>query len=83
MEKLLWLIECVKSGLQSFVLEISRWTMLQGRVGKLRVDSDQMETLIESNQCSTMWEIDDILKIPKSVKLLVNMKNVFYFMEKP
>ena len=28
MEKVLWLIEHVKSGLQSFVLEISCWTML-------------------------------------------------------
>ena len=30
----------------------------------------------------TMWEIADILKISKSIQLLVKMKNVFYFMEK-
>ena len=34
-EKMLWLIEGVKSCLQSFVLEISCWTMLQGQVDKL------------------------------------------------
>ena len=28
------------------------------------VDSDQIETLTESNQCSTWWEIADILKCP-------------------
>ena len=28
MEKVLWLIECVKSGLQSFMLEISCWMMM-------------------------------------------------------
>ena len=48
MEKVLWLIEHVKSGLQSFLLEISRWTMLHGRVDLLKlveVDNDQIETL--------------------------------------
>ena len=30
MEKVLWFTECVKSGLQSFTLEISQWTMLPG-----------------------------------------------------
>ena len=38
----------------------------------VEVDSDQNE----------MWEIADILKISKSIKLLVKMKNVSYFMEK-
>ena len=37
----------------------------------VEVDSDQMETLIESNQCYVMWEIADMLKISKSIKLLV------------
>ena len=32
MEKVLWLIEHVKSGLRSFVLEISRWMMLHSQV---------------------------------------------------
>ena len=30
-EKVLWLIEHVKSSLPSFVLEISHWTMLHGQ----------------------------------------------------
>ena len=46
------------------------------------VDSDQIETLTENNQCYTMQEIADILKISKSIKLLVKMENVSYFMEK-
>ena len=37
MEKVLWLIECVKSGLQSFVLEISHWAMLHGQVDQLKL----------------------------------------------
>ena len=32
----------------------------------IEVDSDQIETLIENNQCYTTWEIADILKISKS-----------------
>ena len=32
----------------------------------VEVDSDQTETLIENNQCYTMQEIADILKISKS-----------------
>ena len=47
------------------------------------VDSNQIETLTENNQCSTTWERADTLKISKSMKLLVKMKKcVFYFMEK-
>ena len=45
------------------------------------VDSDQIQTLAENNQRYSTWEIADILKISKP-KLLVKMKNVFYFMEK-
>ena len=40
------------------------------------VDSDQIKTLIENNQCSTTWKLANILKISKSIKLLVKMKNV-------
>ena len=50
-----------------------------GRPGE--VESHQIETLIENNQRYSTWEIADILKISKP-KLLVKMKNVFYFMEK-
>ena len=45
------------------------------------VDRDQIKTLIENNQCSTMWEIADILKISKSIKLLVKMKNVSFILQ--
>ena len=48
----------------------------------VEVDSNQIEALIENNQHSTMQETGDILKISKSIKLLVKMKNVSYFMEK-
>ena len=46
------------------------------------VDSDQIETLIENNQCPTMREIADTRNISKSIQLLVKMKNVSYFTEK-
>ena len=45
----------------------------------VEVDSDQIETLIENNQHYTTWEIADIFKISKSIKLLVKIKNVSYF----
>ena len=40
----------------------------------VEVDSDQIETLIENNQCYTMWEVANILKISRSINLLVKMK---------
>ena len=46
------------------------------------VDSNQVETLIDNNQCYTMQEITDILKIPKSIKLLVKMKNMYFILWK-
>ena len=71
----------VKSGLQSVMLEISCQLMLQsGR--PVEVDSDQIETLIENNQCSTMREITNILKIFKPTKLLVKMKNASFILWK-
>ena len=48
----------------------------------VEVDSDQIETLIEDNQCYTTWEIAGILKISKSIKLLVEMKNVSFILQK-
>ena len=42
----------------------------------VRVGSDQIEILIENNQHYTTWEIADILKISKSIKLLVKVENV-------
>ena len=65
MDKVLWLIERVKSGLWSFMLEISRcdapWS---GR--PVEADSDQIETITENDQRYTTWEIANILKIYKS-----------------
>ena len=48
----------------------------------VEVDSDQIETLTEKNQCSTMQEIAYILKISKSIKLLMKMKNVSFVLWK-
>ena len=45
METMLWLIKHVKSGLQSFMLEISHWMMLHDWVDQLIIDSNQIETL--------------------------------------
>ena len=44
----------------------------------VQVDSNQIETLTENNQCYTRQEIAGILKISKSIKLLVKMKNVSF-----
>ena len=41
---------------------------------QIEVDSDQIKTLIENNQCYTMRKIADRLKISKSIKFWVKMK---------
>ena len=83
MEKVLWLIERVKSGLWSFMLEISCWMILQSSK-PAEVDSNQIKTLIENSQSYTtklsLWEIANILKVSKSIKLLVKMKNVSFIL---
>ena len=38
MEKVLWLTECVKSGLWGFILEISDWLMLNSQVDPLEIE---------------------------------------------
>ena len=48
----------------------------------VEVDSDQIETLIENDQCYVMQKIADILKISKSIKLLVRMKNVSFILQR-
>ena len=48
----------------------------------VEVDSDQIKTLIENNQCYTTQKMADILKISKSIKLLVKMKNVPFILQK-
>ena len=50
----------VKFHAGDFFLDHSLWL---GR--PVEVDSDQIETLIQDNQCYTTWEIADIVKIPK------------------
>ena len=44
----------------------------------VEVDSDEIKTLTENNQHSTMQEIANILKISKSIKLLVKMKKMSF-----
>ena len=61
----------------NFSLDDALWS---GR--PVEVDNDQMKTLSENNQCYTKQEIADILKISKSIKLWVKMRNVSYFTEK-
>ena len=46
------------------------------------VDSDQMETLTENNQCSTRWDTASIPKISKSIKFSVKMKTVSFILWK-
>ena len=48
----------------------------------VEVDSDQIETLIENNQHHTTQEIANILKISKSINLLVKTKNVYFVLQK-
>ena len=48
----------------------------------VEVDSSQIKTLIENNQCYTMWEVADILKISKLIKLLVKKKNASFILWK-
>ena len=60
-----------------FSLEDAPWP---GR--PVEVDSNQIKILIKNNKCSTMWELADILKISRSMKLLVKMKNVSFILWK-
>ena len=60
-----------------FSLDDAPWSGRQVEVG-----SDQIETLNEHDQHYTMWEIANILKISKSIKLLVKMKNVSFILWK-
>ena len=77
MEKVLWLIKCVKSGLRSFLVLLTFWpnnSLLWGYLTHwpgwpLPVGSQSQE-------------IADILKISKSMKLLVKMKSVSFILWK-
>ena len=59
----------VKFHAEDFLLDDAPWS---GRPDE--VDRDQIKTLIENNQHYTTQETADILKISKSIKLLVKMK---------
>ena len=48
----------------------------------VEVGSNQIETLIENNQHFIIYEIAKLLKISKSMKLLVKMKNVSFILQK-
>ena len=73
---------CDWSSVSKVVCEVLCWRFLTGlcpRSGRpVEVDSDQIETLIEKSQCYTTWKIANILKISKSIKLLVKVKNVSF-----
>ena len=66
-----------KFGAKDFSVDDVPWL---GR--PVEVDSDQIETLIETNQCYHIQEIANILKISKSIKLLGKMKNVSFILQK-
>ena len=51
--------------------------------GPVEIDGKHIKTLIENNKHYIMWEITNILKISKSIKLLVKKKSVFHFTKKP
>ena len=62
MSKVVCKISCWRFHAGDFLLEDAP------RSGRpVKVDSDQIETLIENNQHYTMWEIANILKISKSI----------------
>ena len=59
LEKMLWLIKCLRSGLQSFVLEIFCWRML------LCSQIDQLKLIAQSNQ-DINWEQSTSYHVGKS-----------------
>ena len=60
-----------------WMLDATPWS-----IRPVEVDNHQIKILIENNLRYAMWELDDICKISKSIKVLVKMKNLSYFMEK-
>ena len=74
--QVLWLIEHVKSGLQSFVPDDAARSRKP-----VEADRDQMETLTENNQRYTTQERAGMLKISKSIKLLVKMKTLSFILQ--
>ena len=64
----------VKLCARDFSLDDAPWS---GRL--VEVDSNQIETLTENNQCYTMWEIANILKISKSIVIGENKRCVLFY----
>ena len=64
---------CMKFHAGDFLPDDALWS---GR--PVEVERDQIKTLTENNQCSTMWEIVYVLKISKSIKLLMKIKNMSF-----
>ena len=60
-----------------FLLDGAPWS---GR--PVEVKSNQIKTLTEVDQCYTMWEITNILKMPTSIVTGENEKCIFHFTEK-
>ena len=81
MKKMLWLVNVSK-----LVCKVSCWRFLPGGFNQssrpIEVDSNRIKTWIENDQHYTMWEIACMFKIPKSIKLLVKMKNVSFILWK-
>ena len=48
----------------------------------VEVDSNQIKTLIENNEHYIIQEIASILKVSKSIKLLVEVKNACFILQK-
>ena len=48
----------------------------------VEVDSDQIVILIENSRCYASLEVADIIKIPKSMKLLIKIKSVSFILRK-
>ena len=69
-----WFVKFCAGG---FSLDDALWS---GR--PVEGDSDQTETRIDNDQCSTTGEVADVLKTSQSMQLLLKVKNEFYFMEK-
>ena len=68
----------VSKAVVKLVLETSHWMMLHSWVDQLKL----IEILTENNQHYATQDIIKLLKISKSIKLLVKMKNVSFILQK-
>ena len=81
-----WRKCCDWLNVSKVVCKVLCWRFLTGRCSTVsrpvEVDTEQLETLIESNRHYTMWERANVLKISKSIMLLVKIKKNMSFTEK-